>query len=203
MARIKIPRKSTAIDMTAMCDVAFLLLTFFILTAKLKQEDPMRVDVPAASVKLNIPDIDMATITVGHGKVFFSIEGTDLRKSLLEEMGKHYSFPFTPEDIAKFSVIPTFGVPIGQLKQYINLTQDQRKVYVQPGIPTDTTLNSELFNWIYQARIVTKNLHNKELRFAIKGDSHEKYPEVQKIIDVLQKQAVNKFSLITSLNQGK
>jgi biopolymer transport protein ExbD len=201
MARIKIPRKSTAIDMTAMCDVAFLLLTFFILTAKLKQDDPLRVDVPGASIKVNIPDVDMATITVGHGKVFFGLEGTDIRKSLLEEMGKKYSISFTPEEQQKFSVIPTFGVPMNLLKQYINLTQDERKKYVQPGIPVDTTTNSELFNWIYQARIVTKNLHNKELRFAIKGDSREQYPEVQKIIDVLQKQAVNKFSLITALNQ--
>jgi biopolymer transport protein ExbD len=203
MARIKIPRKSTAIDMTAMCDVAFLLLTFFILTAKLKQEDPLHVDVPAASVKLNIPDVDMATITVGHGKVFFGLEGTDIRRSLLEEMGKKYNIPFTPEEQAKFAVIPTFGVPMSLLKQYINLDQAQRKTYVEPGIEVDTTTNSELFNWIYEARIVTKNLHDKELRFAIKGDSREKYPEIQRIIDILQKQAVNKFSLITALNQGK
>jgi biopolymer transport protein ExbD len=201
MARIKIPRKSTAIDMTAMCDVAFLLLTFFILTAKLKQEDPLRVDVPASSIKVNIPEVDQATITVGHDKVFFSIEGTDLRKSLLEEMGKKYSMTFTPEDQAKFSVIPVFGVPMNALKQFIDMDQAQRKVYVQPGIQIDSTNNSELFNWIYQARIVTKNLHNKELRFAIKGDSKEKYPEIQKVIDVLQKQAVNKFSLITALNK--
>lgn len=201
MARIKIPRKSTAIDMTAMCDVAFLLLTFFILTAKLRQEDPLRVDVPASSIKVNVPDLDIAIITVGHDKVFFSIEGTDIRKSLLEEMGKKYSMSFTPEDQTKFSVIPTFGVPMAALKQFIDMDQAQRKVYVQPGIPVDTTNNSELFNWIYQARIVTKNLHNKELRFSIKGDSKEKYPEIQKVIDVLQKQAVNKFSLITALNK--
>ncbi len=203
MARIKIPRKSTAIDMTAMCDVAFLLLTFFILTAKLKQEDPLRVDVPAATVKVNVPDVDMATITVGHGKVFFGIEGTDIRQALLGEMGKKYNIPFTPEEQKRFSVIPTFGVPMNLMKQYINLSTDEKKKYTQPGIQIDTTTNSEIFNWIYQARIVTKNLHNKELRFAIKGDSHEKYPEIQEVIDVLQKQAVNKFSLITALNQGK
>jgi biopolymer transport protein ExbD len=203
MARIKIPRKSTAIDMTAMCDVAFLLLTFFILTAKLRQEDPLRVDVPASSTKVNVPDVDMATITVGHGKVFFGVEGTDIRKSLLDEMGKKYNIPFTPEEQAKFAVIPTFGVPMSLLKQYINLSADDKKKYTQPGIEVDTTTNSELFNWIYQARIVTKNLHDKELRFAIKGDSREQYPVIQKIIDVLQKQAVNKFSLITALNQGK
>jgi len=203
MARIKIPRKSTAIDMTAMCDVAFLLLTFFILTAKLKQEDPLRVDVPASTVKVNVPDVDMATITVGKGKVFFGLEGTDLRKALLEEMGKKYTQNFTPEEIQKFSLIPTFGVPVNTLKQYLALSTDDKKKYTQPGIPVDTTTNSELFNWIYEARVVTKNLHNKELRFAIKGDSREQYPEIGKIIDVLQKQAVNKFSLITSLNQGK
>ena len=33
MPKVKIPRKSTAVDMTAMCDVAFLLLTFFMLTS--------------------------------------------------------------------------------------------------------------------------------------------------------------------------
>ncbi|HTD40881.1 MAG TPA: biopolymer transporter ExbD [Mucilaginibacter sp.] len=203
MARIKIPRKSTAIDMTAMCDVAFLLLTFFILTAKLRQDDPLRVDVPGSSIKVNVPDVDMATILVGHGKVFFGVEGTDIRKSLLEEMGKKYNIPFSQEEIQKFSVIPTFGVPMNVLKQYINLSADEKKKYAQPGIQIDTTTNSELFNWIYQARIVTKNLHNKELRFAIKGDSHELYPEISHVIDVLQKQAVNKFSLITALNQGK
>ena len=189
--------------MTAMCDVAFLLLTFFILTAKLRQEDPLRVDVPASSIKVNVPDVDMATITVGHGKVFFGVEGTDIRRSLLDEMGKKYTIPFTPEEQAKFAVIPTFGVPVSLLKQYINLSADDKKKYTQPGIEVDTTTNSELFNWIYQARVVTKNLHNKELRFAIKGDSRSKYPEVEKVIDILQKQAVNKFSLITSLNQGK
>src|ERR1700743_1228769 len=118
MARIKIPRKSTAIDMTAMCDVAFLLLTFFILTAKLRQEDPLRVDVPSSSIKVNVPDVDMATITVGHGKVFFSVEGTDIRKSLIEEMGKKYNQPISPEEAQRFSVIPTFGVPMNLIKQY-------------------------------------------------------------------------------------
>lgn len=201
MARIKIPRKSTAIDMTAMCDVAFLLLTFFILTAKLKQEDPLKVDVPSSSIKVNVPDVDMATITVGHGKVFFSLEGTDLKKSLLEEMGKKYNIPFTPTEVDRFSKIAVFGVPTNVLKQYIGLSVDEKKSYVQPGIPVDTTTNSELYNWIYESRIVTKNLHNKELRFSIKGDSREPYPDVQKVIDVLQKQAVNKFSLITSLRQ--
>jgi biopolymer transport protein ExbD len=199
MARVKIPRKSTALDMTAMCDVAFLLLTFFILTAKLRTEDPLHVDIPASSQLIAVPDDDICTLTVGHNKVFFGIEGTDIRKALLEEMGKQYKIPFTPEEQQRFSVIPTFGVPMSSLKQYIALDEEQRKTFPQPGIPVDTTINNELATWIYQARLVQKNLKNQELRFAIKGDAKDEYPEYKKVVDVLQKQTINKFSLITTL----
>ena len=43
MPKAKLPRKSTHIDMTAMCDVAFLLLTFFMLATKFKPEEPVVV----------------------------------------------------------------------------------------------------------------------------------------------------------------
>jgi len=203
MSRIKIPRKSTAIDMTAMCDVAFLLLTFFILTAKLKQEDPLQVDTPAATTKVIFPDIDVATITVGKGKVFFGMEGKDVRVMTLEAMGQKYNQTFSNEEKAKFSQIPTFGVPMGALKQFISLNEDQKKTYAQPGIQIDTTSNSELSNWILEARKSDASLRNKSLRIAIKGDSKQLYPEVKKVIDILQKQGINKFSLITSLKDSK
>jgi biopolymer transport protein ExbD len=73
MPRVKIPRKSTSIDMTAMCDVAFLLLTFFILTAKPKVEDPVPVDTPGSASQVLLPESDIATLTIGgKGKVFFA-----------------------------------------------------------------------------------------------------------------------------------
>jgi biopolymer transport protein ExbD len=199
MSRIKIPRKSTAIDMTAMCDVAFLLLTFFILTAKLKQDDPMQVDTPAATTKQLFPDLDVATVTVGRGKIFFGMEGQDIRKETLTAMGTKYSVTFTPEELQKFALLPTFGVPMNQIKQFINLSQDDRKKFTQIGIPVDTTNTSELYNWIHEARVADAGLRQKALRFAIKGDSHQEYPEVKKVIDIFQKQSINKFSLITSL----
>ena len=199
MARIKVPRKSTALDMTAMCDVAFLLLTFFILTAKLRQEDPLHVDVPPSTTVQIVPDDNIATLSVGKGKIFFGIEGTDIRRALLEEMGKKYNMTFTPDEYKKFAVVPTFGVPIAQLKQYLAMDEEARKKLDQPGIPVDTTTNNELTNWIYEARIVTRNLKNQELRFAIKGDAKDEYPAYKKVVDALQRQAINKFSLITTL----
>ena len=199
MARVKIPRKSTALDMTAMCDVAFLLLTFFILTAKLRTEDPLHVDVPASTQTLVLPDDNLSTVSVGHNKIFFGIEGTDIRKALLEEMGKQYKTTFTPDEQQRFSVIPTFGVPMSQLKQFIALDEEGRKTFPQPGIPVDTTANNELASWIYQARLVQKNLKNQDLRFAIKGNAKDEYTQYKSVVDIFQKQGINKFSLITSL----
>ncbi len=202
MPRVKIARKSTVIDMTAMCDVAFLLLTFFILTATARQPEPLPVDTPASTVKIKLPDTDIATITIGQGKVFFGIPGQDIRRSLIEKMSEVYGVEFTEEEKKRFAVVESFGVPIGNLKQIIAMQGEERnRPGLQPGIPTDSVgvRPSELHQWIYQARLATKELHNVDMRVSIKGDSKEQYPEIQKVIGILQDQNVNKFSLITSL----
>ncbi|QEC76215.1 ExbD/TolR family protein [Mucilaginibacter ginsenosidivorax] len=201
MARIKVPRKSTAIDMTAMCDVAFLLLTFFILTAKPKTEDPVPIDIPKSSIQQPVPESDFGTVSVGSQKAFFGVEGTDIRKALLTQMGDIYKITFTPEEQNRFSTITSVGVPMNQLKQFIALSADQQKKFVAPGIPRDSVSN-ELFNWIREARKATVALHNTQMRIAIKGDSKEEYPVIKDVVGILQKQKVNKFSLITDLGGG-
>ncbi len=200
MPRVKIPRKSTAIDMTAMCDVAFLLLTFFILTATARQPEALPVDTPGSIITMPLPDVDVATLTVGQGKVFFGVAGQNVRVRTLEILGEEYGISFTPEEKTRFKLMNNFGVPLGNLKQLIAMDNSQRiKAGVQPGIPTDTTANSELYKWIHAARVATKEINNTSLRFSIKGDAKEEYPVIQKVIGILQKQEINKFSLITSL----
>ncbi|TZF86332.1 biopolymer transporter ExbD (plasmid) [Pedobacter sp. BS3] len=199
MPKVKVPRKSTIIDMTAMCDVAALLLTFFILTATARQPEPLPVDTPASTVTMPQPDTDIGTITIGQGKVFFGVKDQPVRARMLEKMAAIYKIPFTPEEIKRFSLIDNFGVPIGNLKQLIAMSGAQRnKEGLQPGIPTDSTDN-QLKEWIYQARYATKELNNKDMRISIKGDAQEDYPVIKRVIDILQDQEVNKFSLITSL----
>lgn len=199
MPKVKIKRKSTAIDMTAMCDVAFLLLTFFILTATAKQPEPLPVDIPSSTVTFKLPDTDISTITVGQGKVFFGVVGQDVRVNTLQRIGEQYGITFTDQEKLRFSLIESFGVPISSLKEFIAMDGSQREKVDQPGIPSDTTDNSELKQWILQSRYAVKELHNQELRFSIKGDSKEEYPAIRTVIDVLQDQNINKFSLITSL----
>lgn len=202
MPKVKIKRKSTVTDMTAMCDVAFLLLTFFILTATARQPEALKVDVPSSTVTMKLPDTDISTLTVGQGKVFFGVVGQDVRINTLERMGEQYNITFTPEEKKRFSVIESFGVPMASIKQFIALDNSERMKLNQPGIPCDSGANNELKQWILQARYATKELHNKDLRFSIKGDAKEEYPEIRKVIDILQDQNINKFSLITSLEGG-
>lgn len=199
MPRVKIARKSTAIDMTAMCDVAFLLLTFFILSAKPKTADPVKADVPASTSITAVPEVDFTTILISQGKVFFNTEGDDVKQKTLEIMSDKYRIGFTPDEVKTFKNMQYVGVPMSQLRQFLELPTKERDSYPQPGVPVDTTSNNELFDWVHSARLAVKYLHDKDLKIGIKGDANEEYPAVSKVISTLQKQHVDRFNLITAL----
>ncbi len=198
---IKMKKKSTSTDMTAMCDVAFLLLTFFILTATAKVPEVMPVDTPASTVQTKLPEKDLATLTVGSGKVFFDVKGKDVRVRTLELMGQKYGVTFSEEEQTKFAVMESFGVPVQNLKQILDMKPADRKNVQQPGIPKDS-LDNQLADWIQNARLANIEQHDKELEFAIKGDAKEEYPVIRKVMDILQNQKINSFSLVTGL-RGK
>jgi len=203
MPRVKVARKSTAIDMTAMCDVAFLLLTFFILTAKPKIDDPSHATVPPSTAKIPVADANMITISVGKafGKdaAFFSVTEQDVRKESLTAMGTKYGVSFTPEEQQRFAITPIFGVPMTKLKSFLDTDPTQLKDFPQTGIPADTTNNNELYDWIHTSRQAEIALHSKILNVSIKADRAEEYPEINTIIAILGKQGLFKFDLITSL----
>ena len=202
MANVKMSKKAAAIDMTAMCDVAFLLLTFFILTATAKQQEPLTVDTPASTVQTKLPETDLATITVGKGKVFFDLKGKEQRVRALELMGQKYGVDFTEDEKSKFALMEGFGVPIQNLKSIIAMTSTNRsKEGVQSSIPKDS-LDNQLADWIQNSRIANIEVNHKELQVAIKGDAKEEYPEIKKIMDILQDQKINSFNLVTGL-RGK
>jgi len=205
MPRVKVPRKSTAVDMTAMCDVAFLLLTFFILTATSRQADPLDVKIPSSTVSFKVPDKDLTILTIGKGKVFIEIIGQDVKKLALQKMGTQYGVNFTQDELKRFGVVSSFGVPFGNLKQFLAMNGEERtKSGIQSGIPTaDSTANGELSRWILEARNAVAELHQAKMHISIKGDAEEEYPAIRKVVDVLQRQKINTFSLITSAEAAK
>jgi biopolymer transport protein ExbD len=59
-----------------------------------------------------------------------------------------------------------------------------------------------LNDWILYSRKANIDVNQKELQFAIKGDAKEMYPQIKKIMDMLQDQKINNFNLVTGL-RGK
>jgi len=195
MPKVKIPRKSTLIDMTAMCDVSFLLLTFFMLTTQFKSDESVVVDTPSSISEIKLPDTDILNISVTKdGKVFFSIDNKNFaRERLIEKIGEKYQIQFTDEEINAFRLSGSIGMPIGQLKEWLSLNDFDRGNYEQPGIPADSS-NNELGFWIMQGR-----LSNPNVRITVKGDQGCPYPAIRNVINTLQSKNVNKFNLITDL----
>ena len=159
MGKVKVKRSSTSIDMTPMVDLAFLLVTFFMLTTKFAPEEPMAVDMPSSVSEIKLPDI-------------------------------------TPDEVKSFSLMSSLGVPVGNLKQFLDMKPDERKLVKQPGIPCDS-INNELADWIVFSRVT-----NPKLRIAIKGDRDANYPIVKSVITTLIDRKVNRFNLITNLEKG-
>ncbi len=198
MAKVKTKKKAGSTDMTAMCDVAFLLLTFFILTATAKAPEVMHVDTPKSTVQTKLPEKDLATLTVGNEKVFFDVKGPKVRIKTLELMGEKYEITFSDEDKKAFASMESFGVPIQSMKQILAMSNSERKDANQPGIPMDS-LDNQLSEWIQNARLANMEIQDADLKVAIKGDAKEQYPIIRRVMDVLQDQKINSFSLVTGL----
>lgn len=195
MARVKVKKQSTFIDMTAMSDVTVLLLTFFMLTSTFIQKEPIQVSTPSSVMETKIPEINVLQILVDDdGKVFMSLDKQEDRVAVLKKMGEEYGISFTDEEINKFRLSPSFGVSISQMKAFLDLpTEQQDAVLKDYGIPIDSADN-QLKAWVKNARS-----QNKELCIAIKADQKTPFPIINTIMTSLQDIRENRYNLITTL----
>jgi len=198
MPKVKIARKSTAQDMTAMCDVGFLLLSFFMLTSNFIQKEPVQVNTPSSISEIKIPETNIMVVLVDpKGTIFWGIDKPADRIAVLQEMGKTYKVDFNEKELKAFSLINRFGVPMSAMKQFLALApEDRDRPENAIGIPCDS-LDNQFQNWVRIAKSV-----NKDLRIAIKADKGTMYPEIKKVMKSLQDIDENRYNLITSL-EGK
>ena len=195
MTRVKVKKKSTFIDMTAMSDVTVLLLTFFMLTSTFVKKEPVQVYTPASVSEIKIPETNILQILVdSKGKIFMSLDKQPDLRAVLQRMGEEYGVKFNAEQEKKFSVASTFGVPIASMPEYLNLPSDkQDEVLKNEGIPCDSTDN-QFKSWVKNAKE-----RNPDLRIAIKADSKTPYAVIKKIMNSLQDIRENRYNLITNL----
>ncbi|MEP6583632.1 MAG: biopolymer transporter ExbD [Ginsengibacter sp.] len=194
MGRAKIKRGSTNVDMTAMCDVAFLLLSFFILTTKFKPEEAIEVTPPSSVSSKAATDKDAFKVSIDkEGKVFIDMS-EEMRKNVIEELGKERNITFSPDDVRYFEQATFIGGPISQLNQFDRLTAEQIKATKLAGVPSDST-NNELQAWISAAK--QANLGTK-INFYIKGDNSAKYPAFKNVIEAFKKNDEYKYNLVTN-----
>ncbi len=211
MPKHKPKRGAPTIDMTAMTDVAFLLLTFFMLTAKAKPQETVIVDTPSSISETKLPEAGTLTILVSkEGKIYLDMTGSHTRMALIEDFNNTYNLGLDDKERLKFANLGSFGVPRSRLKQYIDTEPAERAAFQTNGIPIDTAdvNKSELADWIHNARLTQFRMKQEgtvkdEYVIVVKADKDTPYPAIQKVINTLTDINVNKFNLITSMEGGK
>jgi biopolymer transport protein ExbD len=115
--------------MTAMTDVSFLLLTFFILTAQFAKPDVETITTPSSISEKLLPDASLMTVlSTTDGKFYFTpVDNGSERMQLLDKMGEKYGLKFTDAQKAKFADVQSVGVPMTQLRGYLELSAEDRK----------------------------------------------------------------------------
>jgi|ERR1044072_179819 biopolymer transport protein ExbD len=201
MPKVKMARKSTTIDMTAMCDVAFLLLTFFMLATSFKPEEPVTVVTPSSINTKILPDSDVILLTVGKdGRIFFSMDGQPKRKKLIEDLNSQFHLNLDQKAMNNFIVGAIVGTELKNLNSYLGMKMEQRKASgVETGIPADSA-NNELATWVNYAR--TAQGGNPRLQYCIKADNGTPYPKIKQIMQTFKDLKIQKLNLVTNLEEA-
>jgi biopolymer transport protein ExbD len=214
MPKIKMPKGTPSIDMTPMVDLAFLLVTFFMLTASFRNAEPVTVETPSSISDKIIPENILMVTLDKDGRVFFNLSDAEARKEMLNSMLQKYKIGLSEEKVEEFSFMSTFGCTMQELPAYMNVEAAKRASFPTQGIPTDSTKN-ELLDWLTFAATAAGNtgrtafeeaklkggepkMEDFKPKFILRVDSKTLYKDAQVVIDVFRELNLNNLNFVTS-----
>jgi len=199
MPSVKIPKKSTDTDMTPFVDIAFLILSFFIMATKFKPQDPVEITTPnsVSSEILPTDNAIMILITKDNQVMFTPLAEKDpsVFDRIIQGINKSRNLNLTPAEMANFRKTPAVGVPFTGLKQLLSMSPEDQKNLKQPGIPVLDSATNELVWWINEAKNAFAGGHMKIL---IKGDGNSKFPTFDGVVSALKRNDELKYNLVTT-----
>ena len=194
------PKKSTATDMTPFVDIAFLILSFFIMATKFKPAEPVKVTTPNSVSADILKEKESLLVTISpDNKVFINISSPKDQGKLddvIRGINTARNLGLSEAEIQNFKKAEIVGVPFTNLKAFLDLPADKMKNVAQPGIPVLDTLNNELIWWISETKKAFAG--SREFLFLIKGDNKSQFPTFEAVINALRKNDEFKYNLITS-----
>jgi hypothetical protein len=106
-------------------------------------------------------------------------------------MGEKYNITFTEQEKTAFQNTQFVGVPVAQLKAFLQLPEEQRKKY-KGSIPMDSA-NTQLVEWVQNNAKI-----NREAKLAVKGDGSASYDKLKVLFEGLRDIEFYKFVLVTT-----
>ena len=199
MARAKIHRKGTSIDMTAMCDVAFLLLSFFILATKQKPPEAVAVTAPTSVSAEAAPEKSILITLTKEGKVFLMIGDDTKKREILKDINTTRALGLTDQELALLGKMSFVGMPLAKLKALVNLNNPLPPNEME-GIPIKDSANNEMVYWLRSVTNVYAGGSQSDLEkmLLIKGDNDAFYPEFKNIKFAFKKNDLFKFRIVTN-----
>ncbi|WP_322113737.1 biopolymer transporter ExbD [Prosthecochloris sp. SCSIO W1101] len=147
MSKVKAKRIGFRIDMTPMVDVAFLLLTFFMLTTKFRPPEPVQIDVPTSHAEQKLPETKILTVSVSEAnRYYMGLSSQKTREELFERIieprlrAAGMSDQAVADSLGSFRLMESFEVKKSELRQYVEAaryTDFQLRPVVKADVEAD------------------------------------------------------------------
>ena len=149
MPKIKKARVGVKIDMTPMVDVAFLLLTFFMLTTQFKPPEELQVILPSSHSVIKLPESNVMLLTIGKdNRVFLGFDSQHMMAKIFGEENK-LRLSVQVEDINK---------ELPQLLVRARMTNPKLRTVVKGDGDAEYGVTEDVMNVLQKTNITRFNL---------------------------------------------